>query len=212
MSFVDTALCQEYIHILTQNKPSLVIEIGGFDGFFSRHMYANQLCNSVYCFEASPYVHKRFSNLFNNKIHYINAAICDYTGEVNFKMQKEFSPEMIGHNSIKYRNDLGDITEETIKCYSLDDFFINILKDNDNIAIWIDAEGSSKDILLGMRQMLQRRIVSSIFIEVEHFHFWKDSWLEKDVDNFLSQYNYRLHKIKKQYDQQSNAIYLLNKS
>ena len=208
MSFVDTALCQEYTDILNKNKPTMAIEVGGFDGYFSKYAYDN-LCNNVYCFEASLYVWNRFKETFNTNINYINAAICDYSGLINFKMQKEFSPEMIGHNSIKYRNDLGEIEEESVICYSLDDFFIDKVNHTDNIALWIDAEGASKDILLGMQNLLNTKLISSIFIEVEHFAFWKNSWLKEDIDLFLEKNGFELYSIKKQYDKQSNAIYRL---
>ena len=53
--------------------------------------------------------------------------------------------------------------------------------------MWIDVEGSNKEVLNGASEVLKNSQL--IYIEVEDKKFWENQWLSDDVIKFLNTYN-----------------------
>lgn len=198
--WTDDKSMSYFVGIQENLKPTLSIEVGAYDADYSKLMIKNNI--PIYAFEASTPVYDRFKDSLAN-INYINAAIADYDGEVQFNFIVGEEPSSIGHNGIKTgRWKVANTT--TVQCYSLDSYFQDI-KDQ-NIALWIDCEGANKEVLEGAKNLLEQ--VSSIYIEVEHTQLWKDIWTRADVISYLNGKGFDMIKEYPAYPNQTNCIFI----
>jgi hypothetical protein len=85
----------------------------------------------------------------------------------------------------------------------LDNYF-NLIPGN--VCMFIDVEGATQKVLENGLQTLER--TSSIFIEVEEKAFWKDQWLQSDVQRFLSERGFIKIARDREYTSQHNEIYV----
>lgn len=193
----DKSMLAEFIDIQKIMLPKLTIEVGAYDADFSKAMIG--VAKEVYAFEASPYVYEKFKNI--EGVDYRNLAISDVSGQIDFEIQTD-QHRLTSNNSIMKRNDKGNKEYISVESATLNDLF----KDKKSIALWIDCEGASKQVLTGASEILHS--VDSIFIEVETAKFWKDQWLEIDVREYLSDFGFRLSRSEPQYTNQYNQIYL----
>lgn len=193
----------EYVKIALAFNPTLSIEIGAHAAEYSRFM-SNQGIKSV-AFEASPAVYNKFKDSID-QFDYVNLAISDYNGTTFFNIDSAFAPEEVGHNSIKDFNldwrVNGDPVE--VSCSTLDSYFNDLQQER--IVMWIDAEGANKEVLIGAKELLKN--VYSIYIEVEHIHFWKDQWIRQDVIDFLDTHGFTLVREFAAYIDQTNCVFV----
>jgi FkbM family methyltransferase len=198
--WTDDKSMSYFVGMQERLNPTISIEVGAHDADYSKLMTKNNI--SVYAFEASAPVYNKFKDLMAG-INYINAAVTDYDGEVEFNFIAGKDPSKIGHNGIKEgRWKIANTT--TVQCYSLDSYFKDI-KDQ-NIALWIDCEGANKEVLEGAKNILEQ--VSSIYIEVEHTQLWKDIWTRADVISYLDEQGFEMIKEYPAYDDQTNCIFV----
>jgi FkbM family methyltransferase len=191
-----------FISIQRNHRPSISIEIGSNEGTFSNRM--KEICdkNKIWAFEANPYVYEKFKDLHSD-INFLNLAAFNVEGSLNFKLQK--GPDYaVGNNSFferregirfkkngrRYIERITQYEEISVESVIIDRYFENILTSDDVICMWIDVEGSSKQVLEGCVKILQN--THSVFIEVEHEEFWKEQWLVDDVVNFFNENNFSL--------------------
>jgi FkbM family methyltransferase len=210
-------LVEHLFKIIEEIKPKFSFEIGAFSADFSKKI-KNKFPNmSVYAFEANPYNFSHFNGKFKykeNDINYINMAISDLDGEVDFNIQRKINGKEIntvrGNNSIMNR--IHNSTEYDIvkvKSTSMDKFIsINNINISNSI-LWIDVEGATEKVLKGCEKVLN--YVSVIFIEVEEKEFWENQWLEKDVNYFLRKNQFELIARDGEYEYQYNQIYINKK-
>lgn len=197
MMHSDNGMLADFISIQKIMLPDIAIEVGAYDADFSRAMVG--IAKEVWAFEASPYVFNKFKGI--DGIKYLNLAISDMSGQVDFEIQSDHH-KLTSNNSIMKRNDKGNKEYISVKSATLNELF----KDKKNIALWIDCEGANQQVLTGASEILPN--VDSIFIEVETTKFWKDQWLEKDVREYLSNFGFRLSRSEPQYTNQYNQIYI----
>jgi len=199
----DTQLMYRFLDICHIIKPKISIEVGGFDAVYSQEIAKYDFCEEVYVYEANPYVYEHFLPIFPPKIKYENIAISDYQGTANLGLESILDP-IQGHFSIKTRPDRN--IEETIgvTCSSLD--FLHLYAPERKIAMWIDCEGSNREVLLGARNLLSN--VEALLIETEHYPFWQDQWLHDDVVEYLSTFGFLLFSQTPYGEMQSNCIFL----
>lgn len=183
--FSDPEMLNLYIEMQKEIKPTLSIEVGAFDADYSKRM--SNLGVECYAFEASPFVYSRFKNDMGD-IKYINKAVSDQTGTIQFEMITEQDPRQIGHNSIKNRNAQTSYTYMDIEAVTLNSFFRD--RRGARISLWIDCEGANREVLTGASGILPS--VESILIETEDYPFWKDQWLHDDVVKYLSTYGFEI--------------------
>lgn len=199
----DTQLMNQFIELCTVIKPKISIEVGGFDAVYSQEIAKYDFCEEVYVYEANPYVYEHFYPIFPPKIKYENIAISDYQGTANLGLESILDP-IQGHFSIKARTDR-DVEEIIgVTCASLD--FLHTPKDS--VVMWIDCEGSNREVLVGARNLLSN--VEALLIETEHYPFWQDQWLHEDVVEYLGSLGFYLYWQEPYFDLQSNCIFLKN--
>lgn len=194
-------------------KPDVSVEVGAFKAEFSTQMRQIFPLKECFAFEAnkSNYEDNK-QNVLSYGVDYINLAITDYVGEVEFLVQEGFLhgasyAKDPGNNSILKRSDENMYySSYAVGCTKLDAFFEDSISKRNTFCLWIDAEGASKQVLTGAERLLNN--VQSIFIEVEHQKFWKDQWLARDVNDFLSERNFVHVAHDREYATQNNVVYL----
>jgi FkbM family methyltransferase len=208
MSNLNVELLKLFYDIQIELKPEVSVEIGAFEASFSNYMQYTYN-TEAYAFEANPYVYDNFFQT-NQKINYINMAISDQEGMIPFKMQTVHKPsgqrltKIRGNNSIMDRDD-DNIDYESI--YVPTDTLDNVMNlIPGNISMFIDVEGATQQVLEHGIQTLDR--TSSIFIEVEEKAFWKNQWLQQDVNNFLSGRGFIKIARDREYEHQYNEVYI----
>lgn len=184
--------------------PDISIEVGAFDADYSFGVIG--MVEKIYAFEASPFVFNRFKDYLKN-INYVNLAVSDKSGFVDFEIQKEFNPAKVGNNSIKKRNEIKEYDYISVECISIDEYFSDI--DFNAAALWIDCEGANKEVLQGSINTIKK--AKSIFIEVEGTNHWKDIWLHKDVLDFLLPLGFKMVEYQTFEPLQANCIFVKEK-
>lgn len=208
----SNVLLVEYFFSLIEELPiSCSFEIGAFSAEFSRKLRNLRSDINVFAFEANPYNYEHFTKKENfNNIQYINKAVSNVNGTVEFKLQKTFNGVELnpirGNNSLFEKNSTS-IVYNTIEVESirLSDFVINNNLQNLATVLWIDVEGASQLVLEGCVDVLPQ--TELIFIEVEEHNFWKNQWLESDVNLFLTNHGFKLIARDGEYGKQYNQIY-----
>ena len=183
--------------------PDISVEVGAHDADFSKEMLPFDL--EVFAFEASPYVYNRFKNEMSG-IEYINKAVSDSNKLIKFEIQPDPDPSIVGNNSIKNRNEIKDYSYIDVESVSIDEYFKDKLFYNG--ALWIDAEGASREVLLGAKNTIKN--FSSIYIELELQDFWLDSWKRDDALKYLESNGFYLFHEAPCYGGQVDAIFIRN--
>ena len=183
-------------------KPDISVEVGAYDADFSCAIVKDSAIRA-YAFQASPYVYEKFREQLIH-INYLNLAVSSIEGTCEFEIQAKLDPSLVGNNSIRKRNQIKKYKYIEVPCTTLDVFFKNEL--NKNFALWIDCEGASEQVLKGSERLLDS--TSSIYIETETKLYWQDSWLESDVEQFLTEKNFKM--VSKTYEDegQNNCIFV----
>jgi FkbM family methyltransferase len=194
-----------FLNLVQDLDVNFTIEVGAFDAEFSKVAVGLKSVTESWAFEASPFVYHRFKELVPKKLNYVNLAINNYSGECKFQLQSEYlDHSLVSNNSVKHRNELKPYEYISVPCSSLDLYFSKVSKKR--IALWIDAEGANREILLGGATLLDQ--VVAIFVETELQNYWLDSWLHEDVEKFLSNKGFYLFHKNEQYFAQTNCIFL----
>ncbi len=205
-------------------KPKVSFEIGAYDAEFSINLRKRMKDIKIYAFEASKDNFEHFTrarNFHNKNIKYLNLALSDKTGDIDFFMQdknldtNEMYTKIIPNNSLHKRKE-ENIQYQQIRISSetLENFALSEKIDKESNSMWIDVEGSNKEVLKGASNILE--FSELIYIEVEDKKFWENQWLSEDVIKFMK--NYDLIPIAKDFEDflgQYNLIFikeeLLNK-
>jgi len=205
-------------------KPKVSFEIGAYDAEFSINLRKRMKDIKIYAFEASKDNFEHFTrarNFHNKNIKYLNLALSDKTGDIDFFMQdknldtNEMYTKIIPNNSLHKRKE-ENIQYQQIRISSetLENFALSEKIDKESNSMWIDVEGSNKEVLNGASNILE--FSELIYIEVEDKKFWENQWLSEDVIKFMK--NYDLIPIAKDFEDflgQYNLIFikeeLLNK-
>lgn len=206
-------LRQLYFDIQKVINPNISIEVGAFQAEFS--LYMKKTFPSIYATAFEANIDNYNNNkefVLSNNVNYLNYAITDFVGTVNFLVQQGYKDgshmdKNPGNNSILSRSDTSIYyAEQSVPSVTLDHYFFDYLSINNVISLWIDAEGASEQVLNGSVNLLN--YVHSVFIEVEHYQFWHNQWLASDVDSFLSKHDFVAVASDTEYQDQNNVIYL----
>jgi FkbM family methyltransferase len=169
----------KFINIQEKIQPDIAIEVGAYDGDFSKSMAKFNI--DTYAFEASPYIYNKYKDQMSDVI-YINKAVSDKDGLIKFEVQLDSDPTYAGNNSIKNRNEDKDYNYIDVESVSIYEYFKD--KPFNKAVLWVDSEGANKEVLLGIKDRITD--FASICIEVETQDFWKDSWKKDDVVEYLT--------------------------
>lgn len=193
----STHLGNIFLQIQDILQPETSIEVGSYDGWYSKKMLNKDFDCEVIAFEANPHVYKRFlDSYYGIKFH--NRAITNKTGEINFYHGGLLDPsnslkkhnEWIGRDSIKVTGNTLDLEASGKK----------------SISLWMDVEGSAGEIFEKGENTLKNTL--SLYLEVESSTDWKDSWSKDQIFTYLEQFNLVPIAEEGQYYNCSNVIFL----
>ncbi|MEQ9168469.1 MAG: FkbM family methyltransferase, partial [Fulvivirga sp.] len=134
------------------------------------------------CFEANP---DNFKKLCENivdtsKISAIHKIVCDKVDIINLNVYEKRDNK--GLSSIKNR-----ISHKSAKTYPVEsvrlDHFFSELKKSDNVALWIDVEGATYDVLVGAELIFSNLWL--IHCEVENRPMFSNSALRSEIKQFF---------------------------
>lgn len=172
------ALVELFFGLTKAIQPALFVEAGAKTGEVS--LRAREMCpqSRVLAFEANPYNFENYSNKFNHEekqVSYLNLALSDNVGEITFNIIKSRDgapvPRQTGMNSILERDQAGiEYERVTVPSTTLDTY----LGDAESVALWVDVEGASRQVLGGGEAMLSKTDV--MLVELEDQKSWKDQW------------------------------------
>lgn len=174
----NKALRRLFDDLLLSLRPSIVCDIGAFDGEESVRFAKLLPTSHVVAFEASErniQAHWKDSDTINSlpQIHYEYLAVTDHTGVATLNVLDEDSSEQWrdGASSLMDRVDTRDFHHEIVPATTLDDYFGPEGVQLNTFALWIDVEGALDKVLAGATRVLERTLL--LFAEVEHRELWR---------------------------------------
>jgi FkbM family methyltransferase len=181
---------KSFLSLQSRLKPEYIIEVGAREAEFSLRAKKLLPHSKIYAFEANPYVHNEYSKRCKRKgVNYLPLGVSNINGRKEFQINLKKEKTDGSHSFLKVLN-FEEYESISIDCITLDEFFMPILLETDNIALWIDAEGFSGQILEGATKLLSH--VQSLYIEVEHKRFWQDQALSTDIVSLLEARDFKL--------------------
>ncbi|MFN6191601.1 MAG: FkbM family methyltransferase [Planctomycetia bacterium] len=168
-------------------QPSIVCDVGAFNGDESFRFAKALPRSSIYAFEASHrnytqffLTNKRFDSLANFTA--VHSAVSDSVGTADFHILEtdtNVTDWRRAANSLLPRKDEHNATVVTVPCTTLDDYFANRASDNDSFALWIDVEGALDRVLRGGLNVLRRTFI--VRAELEWTELWQGQALAQQI-------------------------------
>lgn len=178
--------------LIKNTRPQSVYDIGSLDGSDALRFRQFLPKARIIAFEANPnhYEKMRENNMLKKeKIEVFHNAVSDRDGTLNFYVErvsdKKDDAWRQGISSLRKR--LGDsLGAKIVKVpvVRLDTFVKEHDKLYQNLALWIDVEGSSFEVLKGIEGIMNK--ISVVHAEVEDVEIWQGQKLENDVENLMS--------------------------
>ncbi|MCH7823172.1 MAG: FkbM family methyltransferase [Acidobacteria bacterium] len=178
--------------LIKRLQPDLVCDVGSMnarDAKRFRHVLPKA---RIVAFEASPHnaqLIEESGDVDDYDIQLRRQAVSNVDGTLTFNVE-HFSSEKGQHlrqsiSSTRKRiaGSLGR-TEVEVESIRLDTFVQRLTPPPASIALWIDAEGNSYEILEGMEGIRHR--VTIIHVEVETREFWHGQKLKADVVDLMA--------------------------
>ena len=183
-----------FFSLVTQYRPcDWFVEAGAFEAKASQTVKLALPNCKVYAFEANPDNYAHFRETVSN-INYIQQAISDHVGTTIFKQQATGAnglifPKVRGNNSTRSRTlDIEtQYNDIAVSCTTLDHAFADQILATDNIALWIDLEGTAYEALSAATQILKQ--TSFVKVEVEDRRYWQNQKLSQDVIKLMNDNN-----------------------
>ena len=172
---------RKYVDI---NNDNVVFDIGSKDGSDARyigHCMGVSLDNT-YAFEAHPTEHHIHKDA-NRNIHWINIAIYDYDGDIEFHTKGIGT----GIHSIRDRGSEFGTGSIQVPCRKISTL-INENRVKQPTIVKVDVEGCSLEILQSFEEYIHN--VKIFHMETEREKYFKDQHLEDEVFEYLSKHGF----------------------
>lgn len=185
----------EFYYLLRNKKYRTILDIGAHKGQFTKLI--NKIYNGIeiHSFEPQKRIFNNYLRKYNygttNKINFYNFAIGDKEDKIKMNISnKSDSSSLKKINELQHQifpgTEFSEIQIVNIK--NLDDiFFSNLLKP---LLLKVDVQGYELEILKSLKNNIQK--IDEILIEVSFEELYEGQALEKEIDAYLSDYNFRL--------------------
>ncbi len=184
--------CQRaFINICQKLKPVISLEVGAYEGGFSRDIKRRCPDIEAYAFEANPHVFNKFqSDLSEAGVKYLNLCANISNDPVEIKIPKDYlGTERKNVNqmaSIFTNSDSENYEVHKINAVRVDEYIQTQTNINrGGIVTWVDVEGALEPVLSGMQKLFPR--IDAMYIETETKPLWDGQWLESDAASYLMQ-------------------------
>ncbi len=216
MDIRNQALVEIFDGFLSTFRPSIVCDVGAFNGNESYRFLQILPDAHVFAFEASPKNFSQFyveSNRFNDfeRFKVENVAVSDFVGELSFNQleaEDDAADWRRAASSILPRIDGSAAKTVTIPCTTLDEYFSGIDIRKQTFALWIDVEGALDKVIAGAHSVLDRTLF--LKAELEYKEFWEGQVLSEELIGMIEEKGFWLvgnSHLPLAYDQ-SDAIFI----
>lgn len=172
-------------------EPSVVLDIGSMDGSDSKRFRGILKHSEMVAFEANPDNFRSMNDdeeIKQHNIRILNRMVSCTDGFQSFYIQRTSNPNSIanrGTSSALPRIESGmQNIEVCVSSQRIDSFLTTEYPSASKVALWVDVEGFSYEVLESMLITADR--ICLIHVEVEAKECWKDQRLEPDVVRLLS--------------------------
>ncbi|HKZ34411.1 MAG TPA: FkbM family methyltransferase [Patescibacteria group bacterium] len=185
-----------YYQLIKALKPEVVCDIGSLNGYHAlqcRKLLPNA---RILAFEAHPLhalLMMKDKQLKRKSITVLKKAVSNKNGMLHFYLEKVSQKKgedcRRGISSLRQRiKDSLSTKRIKVQAIRLDTFLKSRIETADTLALWIDVEGNSYEVLKGVKQI--REQVCVIHAEVEVQPIWKDQKVEADVQRLMREMNF----------------------
>lgn len=201
LSTLRTKLGEDFLdqkNTLSNQKVQVIFDVGANLGQTTRKYRKMFPKATIYAFEPFLEIFKEYvhSTRGDAKIHPENIALSETNGTAVFFVNNLHYTNSLLQNNEDYTAKIdvyNPIKTTKVQTEKLDTYCqknnierINILK--------IDVQGGELLVLKGAQEMLSRGAIDLIYTEVEFTPIYKNQPLFDDIENFLRQYGYTVHK------------------
>jgi len=190
-----------YINKLSDiiGRMTVIIDVGAYHGMFSTEVFSlNNICE-IHSFEPSPQAFKELKKKYgkNHRIKLNKVAISNIceTRTININEYDETNSLL---ESVITGSNIDSLiktkSQEIVDITTLDTYiekneikFIDLIK--------IDSQGSTYEVLCGLKNALSNRLVDYLYVEVEFIEIYKGQKKFSEVNEHLNQYNYYIHDV-----------------
>jgi FkbM family methyltransferase len=203
-------LRKRFLRIAAALNTDTFVEVGAFDGSVAIEARSILPRARIVSFEANPFNHAHFSTTLRHEEHnveYRQYAISDSVGETTFSIAGAGEQGLSKKSSILRRlstSAVAHFADVTVPCTTLDAFFES--KRPSRMALWIDVEGATEQVLRGAASIMET--VGVLLIEVEEEQFWEGQWLAGDVEAFLRAAGLECVGHDREYKAQENRLFV----
>lgn len=157
--------------------------------------------------EANPLTfEQRTKKAANKGVTVLNCGVGPDDDEMrNFFMPKNY---LTAGNASFMRADKNEYEAQTIRMRTIDSLCREYFPGQQSVALWIDVEGLSLDVLTGACDLLDSGRCLALKIEIETARLWRNQRLASEVDDYLGQHGYVPLLCDFEYDYQFNVIYV----
>jgi len=189
---------------LTKLKLELLLECGAHEA--SASIKAQKLGLKAIAIEANPITFtEKTSQSKKYGVDAVNIGLGSEEGNLVFYTPTE-NPGA-GNATFQKRLDV-EYEEIAVQVTTID----SILKDkdctNNKIALWVDVEGFSRDVLKGAEGLLKNDKCQLIKIEVETYPYFAGQALATEIDDYLAGFGFVAIIADAEYKEQFNLIYI----
>jgi FkbM family methyltransferase len=165
--------------VLRYLQPDLILDVGSRNGNDSQSFRHASPNSEIVAFEANPELYDRMTK--NQKLHELNIQVQPYAisnsdGEAQFTVFNETR----GTGSLKSHT-ASKGTTYTVPTRALDGLFPH--QSHKRVAMWIDVEGHSQEVLDGAKMILKS--TDALHIELEDAQIFEGQVLAPQVIQFL---------------------------
>jgi FkbM family methyltransferase len=156
--------------------------------------------------EANPATYAAKTKLAEkNGVMTVNCGVGPTSGESEFHVPRR---DRVAGNASFFMKQGEDFDSIRVPMRTLDELCTQFLPPQASLALWIDVEGMTLDVLRGARSLLGGGLCRVMKLEVETKTFWEHQALASDVDDYLRGLGYEAVLRDIEYNGQYNVIYV----
>lgn len=199
-------LDQSFFEILAKLEPDNFLECGARAAGASQR-FMSSIGKRAVALEANPLTFQQRTQLAERKgVTVLNCGVGPNDDSIlEFFMPKDYPTA----GNASFMQAAGqDCESRTVKTRTIDSLCREYFPAEQSVALWIDVEGLSLDVLTGAHETLDSGRCVALKIEIETAPLWVDQHLAGEVDDYLRARHYVPLLCDFEYDHQFNVVYV----
>ncbi len=202
-------LRESFMQILESESVDLLLEVGAHQAEASV-MFVKRTTGRAIAFEANPFTFDQFTKkAADHGVDARNLGIGERKGQMQLLIPLKNSKRYLtpGSASFRARVDLAAYEVRDVAVMSIDDVVRGL--PSGPCGLWIDAEGTSMEVLKGAEHLLGSGLCRAIMIELEATRFWSGQATADQIDAWLVHRGFSAVMRDAEYELQFNVVYVL---